>query len=274
MAETLTVDPTPDVGSVGEVEGVALSADEQDSLALGEQLVDQQEQLLAGKYKDAEALEKAYIELQSKLGKDNETEDNAETEEEEVLPEESEESSEEFSPTAEIVASAAEEFNENGELSAETMEQFASMSSQELVEAYIEVQASLPDDGYDEVADISDAVINQVKNSAGGEQAYQQMVDWASTSISQESIEAFDNIIGSGNVEAINLAVSGLKAQYENANGYEGTMVTGKAPVATNDSFRSQAELVAAMSDRRYDNDPAYRQDVIAKLERSQELQF
>ena len=51
-------------------------------------------------------------------------------------------------------------------------------------------------------------------------------------------------------------------------------MLTGKPPVQTRDVFRSQAQLVAAMSDARYDNDPAYRQDVIQKLERSKELQF
>jgi hypothetical protein len=51
-------------------------------------------------------------------------------------------------------------------------------------------------------------------------------------------------------------------------------MITGKAPTATKDAFRSQAELVKAMSDKRYDNDPAYRQDIIEKLERSDNLQF
>ena len=45
-------------------------------------------------------------------------------------------------------------------------------------------------------------------------------------------------------------------------------MLTGKTTSAT-DVFRSQAQLVQAMSDPRYDNDPAYRQDVIAKLEQS-----
>ena len=49
-------------------------------------------------------------------------------------------------------------------------------------------------------------------------------------------------------------------------------MLTGKA-AQTADVFRSQAQLVAAMSDPRYDNDPAYRQEVIAKLDRS-DLQF
>ena len=46
-------------------------------------------------------------------------------------------------------------------------------------------------------------------------------------------------------------------------------MLTGKAAETRGDVYRSQAQLVKAMSDPRYDNDPAYRQDVIAKLERS-----
>ncbi len=63
--------------------------------------------------------------------------------------------------------------------------------------------------------------------------------------------------------------MSGLKAEYDNANGVEGRMVTGKTAPDRGDVFRSQAELVRAMNDARYDNDPAYRQDVIEKLDRS-----
>ena len=50
--------------------------------------------------------------------------------------------------------------------------------------------------------------------------------------------------------------------------GNEGETIQGK-PAAAQAAFRSQAELVQAMSDPRYDNDPAYRQDVIDKLDRS-----
>ena len=46
-------------------------------------------------------------------------------------------------------------------------------------------------------------------------------------------------------------------------------MVTGKAPAQKSDAFRSQAEVVEAMSDPRYDKDSAYRRDVMEKLERS-----
>ena len=275
MAETLTYDPGTDTVTDGE--GNSLTPSEQESLEIGQELVDQQEGLLAGKYKDAASLEKAYIELQSKLGqKDGKEEQEeapqAEAEQEEVLPEESEEKSEELSPAAELISSASEEFSKSGELTAETLDKFSSMSSKELVEAYMQVESSLPE--LDNTPDITDAVVNQVRNFAGGEEAYNNMVQWASSNLKSTAIDAFDQITGSGSVEAINLAVAGLKAQYDNANGYEGTMVSGKAPQTTKDIFRSQAELVAAMSDKRYDNDAAYRQDVIEKLERSDNLQF
>ena len=159
-------------------------------------------------------------------------------------------------------------------ISQETIDKFTSMSTQDLVQAYMDVQGNLPQNTQTEAADISDAVVNEVKNYAGGEKAYQDMVDWASKNLESNAVEAFDSIINTGSVDAIKLAVNGLKAQYQNAVGYEGDMVTGKAPKSTKDVFRSQAELVAAMNDTRYDNDPAYRQDIMAKLDRSDDLAF
>ena len=279
MAETLTVDPTPTAEVADSVEGVSLTAEEQDSLQVGEQIQEQQEQLFAGKYKSAEELEKAYGELQKKLGEkgDEDSEEAGDSE-----PVESKEDSEETEETsqpsaaAELITSASEEYASNdGKLSPETLEKFSSMSSQELVEAYMKVQSNLPQgDLLDNTGDISDATVNEIKNYAGGEKSYGDMVQWASENLESGAVEAFDNIVNTGSIDAIKLAVNGLKAQYQNAVGFEGTMVTGKAPVQEKDVYRSQAELVAAMSDRRYDNDPAYRQDVIAKLERSDNLSF
>jgi hypothetical protein len=277
MAETLTYDAGTDTVTDGE--GNNLTPAEQESLAVGEELVAQQEGLLAGKYKDAAELEKAYVELQSKLGEKG-NKDSGEVRDTKDTPEvESEETTEETeeapqaSPAAELISSASEEFNDKGELTSETLEKFSSMSSRDLVNAYMELQRNSPDIA-EPAADISDASVNEVKNFAGGEQAYENMVNWASQNLDQKSIEAFDSIVNTGSVDAIKLAVSGLRTQYENANGYEGTMYTGKAPQTSKDVFRSQAELVEAMSDRRYDRDPAYRQDVIEKLERSDNLSF
>ena len=63
MAETLTMESNVETTSVDN-----LSAEEQDSLQVGEQMQQAQDQLLAGKYKNAEELEQGYIELQKKLG--------------------------------------------------------------------------------------------------------------------------------------------------------------------------------------------------------------
>ena len=276
MAETLTYDAGTD--TVTDSTGENLTPAEQDSLQVGEELVAEQESLLAGKYKTAEDLEKAYKELESKLGQDGKEEApeaQAESESEEVLQETSEEKSTEASPAAELITSASDEYYSNeGKLSAETLSKFESMSSKELVEAYMSVQDKLPQGGAENTADLSDSIINEVKNYAGGEKAYQDMVNWASDSLDSKSIEAFDSIINTGSVDAIKLAVNGLRSQYRDAMGYEGTMVTGKAPQTNKDVFRSQAELVNAMSDKRYDNDPPYRQDVIEKLARSDDLNF
>ena len=275
MAETLTYDAGTDTVTDGE--GNNLTPAEQDSLAVGEALVEQQEGLLAGKYKDAEALEKAYIELQGKLGERNEEEApqaEAETEQEEVLQEASEEDAQSYSEGAQLVSDASDEYwNNDGKISPETLEKFTSMSSKDLVEAYMEVAKNQPPPD-SEGADISDATINEVKNAAGGEKAYADMVNWASTALDSNSIEAFDSIINSGSVDAIKLAVTGLKSQFNEAMGNEGTMLTGKAPASNKDVFRSQAELVEAMGDKRYDRDPAYRMDVMQKLSRSGDLNF
>lgn len=260
MAETLTIDNT--------VDNTVLTEEEQDSLQVGEALVEEQDQLLAGKYENAQELEKAYIELQKKLGESDEEEvEEGEAEYEE----ESEETEEvELSDNAELIAEASAEFEDNGQVSEETLAKFQGMSSTDLVNAYVEMSEFVGEDGEVEAApDLSDTDINTVKNVVGGEQAYENIMTWSQNNLPESKISAFDELVESGSVEAISLAVEGLKARYEMANGYEGELVTGRAPVQQSDGFRSQAELVAAMSDPRYDNDPAYRNDVIEKLDRS-----
>ena len=258
MAETLSYQEPQNVTTVDN-----LTAEEQDSLAVGEKLVEQQDQLLAGKYKDAQELEKAYMELQSKLGEQGK-EETASAEEE--TPEEPK-----LSTGASLITDAQKEYYDNGnKLSEETMAKFSEMSSSDLLQAYIEINANNPQQVEEaQAADITEAQISDIKKSAGGDQVYANVVNWAKDNLDKSQVNAFDEVVNTGSVAAIKLAVAGLKAQYDNANGVEGRMVTGKAPVNSGDIYRSQAELVAAMNDPRYDRDPAYRQDVIEKLDRS-----
>ena len=265
MSETYSYDNTP--------ETEVLTAEEQDSLEVGEQLVAEQEQLLAGKYRSTEDLEAAYLSLQKKLGQEEDEVDYESTDEGYEEEEGSDEEVSDEAPAVSLINEASEEYWANeGTLSEETIERFSEMSSQDLVNAYIEIQSKNPQANPQGV-EMSDAQVNSVMNAAGGEANYNRVVEWAASNLDNRSIDAFDSVVDSGNPAAINIAFAGLKSRYEEANGYEGRMLQGKAASSGGDLYRSQAELVAAMSAPRYDSDPAYRADVIEKLELS-DLQF
>ena len=248
MAETLSYDNTPQTE--------VLSPEEQDSLEVGEKLVAEQEGLLAGKYNSPQELEKAYLELQSKLGKG---ETQAEQGEGEGDDSELSEETPETSPAYDLIMQASEEYygNENT-LSPETIEKFSEMSSTDLVNAYVQSIQNNPA-----------AQVNQIQNSVGGEKQYTNIVSWAANNLPEKQVLAYDNLVASGNVEAINLALAGLKAQYDDAFGSEGRTLQGRSPRNSEGVFKSQAELISAMNDPRYDTDEAYRDEVIDKLNAS-----
>jgi hypothetical protein len=253
---TLTYDPTP-------ADQPEFSPEEQEALAIGEQAAADQQQMLAGKFKDAEALEQAYIELQKKLGTNDAGETDEVREQEDSAEEEVKE--EEVNPNFELLNKASEEFYSNdGQVSAETLEELSKLDSNELISAYISMQGQQRQGN-----DLTDAQAAEIRSLAGGDEAYGQLTQWAANSLDEGFITAYDNIVETGDVRMIQLAVAGLKAEYEKQNGFEGQMLTGKAAQPNVDVFRSQQEVVQAMSDPRYDRDPAYRQDVFAKLERS-----
>ena len=259
MAETLSYDNTPDAE--------VLTAEEQDSLQVGEKLVAEQEQLLAGKYKSAEDLEQAYLSLQKKLGQ--EETDYEESDEGYEEEEGTDEEVSEYAPAVSLINEASEEYYANdGQLSEETISKFSEMSSQDLVNAYLEIQANNPQAAQQSIQ-MSEAQVNSVQNSAGGEANYNRVVEWAASNLPDRQIDAFDSVVDSGNPAAIGIAFQGLQSQYNEANGYEGRMLQGKPASSSGEIFRSQAELVAAMGDPRYENDPAYRADIISKLEQS-----
>ena len=262
MTEKLTYDPTP-------ADAPEFTEEEQEALRVADELGEKENALLAGKYESAEELEEAYLNLQKKLGsqdEDDEVEDT--TLDDDEYPED-------VADGVNLITQASEEYFENdGAISEETMERFTEMSSSELVEAYMAIKGRNPDldsGGYSE--DLTDAEMSQVYNSAGGEAEYKNLTSWAAQNLDEAKMDAFNDIIDKGNATSIQIAVAGLRAEYENQEGYEGRMLTGKAAKSSGDIFRSQAEVVQAMSDPKYDRDPAYRQDVYDKLERSN-LQF
>jgi hypothetical protein len=258
MTEKLTYDPTP-------ADAPEFTEEEQDSLRVADELGEQENELLAGKYQNAEELEEAYLNLQKKLGSQDADEDEVDdtTLDEDEYPED-------VADGVDLIMNASEEYwNNEGQISEETMERFTEMSSSDLVNAYMALKERNPDiDGGGYSEDLTDAEMNQVYNSAGGEAEYKNLTSWAAQNLDESKMDAFNDIIDRGNATSIQIAVAGLRAEYEAQEGYEGRMLTGKA-ARTQDGFRSQAEVVQAMSDPRYERDEAYRQDVYNKLERS-----
>ena len=211
MSEQFTmVDAAPETNEAG------LNAAEQEALEVAEGLENGDQPLLAGKFKDSQSLEQAYLELQRKLGEPKEDAVSRDEEGDEETPEEVEETSDE----------------EEGE-------------------------------------SLTEAQAQELFKMVGGEKAYKSMITWAGQNLSQEEISMYDSVMGKGDPNAIFFAVQALAGKYGEATGKEGQMLSGKAAREENAGFQSQAQLVEAMSDPRYDRDPAYRRSVVNKLANS-----
>ena len=228
----------------------------------------------AGKFKSAEDLEKAYLELQKKLG-NKETDDSSptdETESDDSAPDDSA-PEEEPSPVAkrvDFLKEASDEYYSNdNELKPETIQKLKEMPSEELIEAYLELQKNNP---VAKAQPLSDDAAKTIVDSVGGQDAYNDTLAWASDNLKPEEVAAYDNVVNSGNKDAIFFAVQALNQRYKDSTGFEGQHISGRAPKSTVKGFRSNAELANAISDPRYRNDPAYRYDIEQKLAASGDL--
>lgn len=230
----------------------ARSADEQESLLIGQQLSEGEAPKLAGKYESPEELEKAYLELQQKLGQQPESEAPPETPRELTV--------------TDRLNDAYKAFQSDEGLKEDDLKAFEEVSKEDLIKAFFGNQTA--DD------DLSDAELQSIYGRVGSEENYRQMIQWASQTLEQKEVEAFDAAIDSGDMQRIGFAVDAVARRFYEANGQDGELLQGKAGAASNPGFRSQAELIRAMQDPRYEDDPAYRADVFAKLERSPNVNF
>ena len=227
--------------------------------------------LIAGKFKSQDDLVKAYEELQRKLGQDTPEEAEEPSEETTETTEEEPESEEEVSEASAAVTRASESYLERGELTEESIEELSKLDSKDLIRAYMTQYAANQEAAKTQAvtADAEKAILDSV----GGQESYQQIVQWAANTLDPAEVESYNQVTNSGNVAAIKFAVEALSNRYKAAEGYEAPLVTGKkAPSSDAKSFRSHAELSRAIADPRYQNDPAYRNDVEARLARSTDL--
>jgi len=256
--QTLSMEPVTNTENAESV--TDLSAEEKDSLLIGEDMERQQESLLAGKYKDPKDLEKAYTELEKKLGEKSdgdseEVESKNETEEE--VPNDREQN---------ILDQLWEE-GTNDKLTKETFEQLKGMDPVEVAKMAMQQRAQAQQ-GL-QSREFTEQDVQNIQGLVGGEENYNNMMGWAAQNVPEQEVNLFDAVMDQGNPLAAYFAVQAMALRYQDGVGREGQMIRGKAPKSQGDVFNSQQELIAAQSDPRYATDEAYQEAVLQKLARS-----
>lgn len=240
------------------------------------------EQLLAGKYKTVEELEKAYKEAQRKLSQPKSDEPAAEEGDQEPTEEGAEEGEEQPTGNAreiygEVIGgrleeagvdfqSMSERYASTGQLEDGDYSQLEEAGfTRDMVDAYLQgLTFKATQDNQLAVQEVA-----AIRQEFGGDAQYNAMIEWAAANLPQEEIDSFNQVVNTQPMNVVKLAVAGLHAKYTGAVGREPKLVSGRAPKASADVFESTAQVVEAMKDPRYSSDPAYRKKVEQKLARS-----
>ena len=277
MAETIRYDTSDDP-----VAAQAIAEKEAESLKIGEELAAKQDKRLAGKYKTAEELEAGYLELQKRLGETPSTE-TAEPETEYQLY--SDDGAVNYETANELYGdqlgdlfksndidpfAMSKHFEENNGTLDDTMYEQLNKAglSKSVIDSYLE--GVRKDTGFSpETAApyLNEAEVEEVKNMVGGDKGYDNLMDWAGKNLDQEAAKDYDEVLATGNKSAVKFAVKALMGQYEDANGRDSRLVTGKESAP--ETYRSMAEVVRDMNKPEYTQDEAFRDDVIRKLSAS-----
>jgi hypothetical protein len=267
----------PEAVTITQSQSPALSTENEEMLAAMAGESEEPGELLAGKYKSVQDLEQAYKELQAKLSRgetiEPEGSDDGEAEAEE--PESPAGTAREI--YGDVIGGKLDEagidfgdmntrWQKSGTLESEDYDQLAEAGfSRDMVDAYL---SGLQYKASQDTA-LTTKEVTSIKASLGGEAEYTKMIEWAGNNLSPDEVEGFNQIINTQPMSAVKMAISGLHARYTAAEGREPKLIGGRAPKGNTDKFESTAQLVAAMSDPKYSNDPAYQRKVQEKLSRS-----
>jgi hypothetical protein len=272
----------PEAITITQSESPALSAENEEMLAALAGEDEKEGELLAGKYKSVEDLEKAYKELQTKLSRGESA--DPEPEDSSAADSDDGESEEDGKPAGdarelygEAIGGKLEEagidfqdmnvrWQQSGTLEPGDYDQLAEAGfNRDMVDAYLSgLQYKQTQDTALSVKEVA-----SIKESLGGEAEYNKMIEWAASNLSADEVEGFNQIINTQPMAAVKMAITGLHARYSAVEGREPKLIGGRAPKGSTDKFESTAQLVAAMSDPKYSTDPAYQRKVQEKLSRS-----
>lgn len=154
----------------------------------------------------------------------------------------------------------AQEYSDTGALSPESINNLVKSGIPEpIIRNYLEGINAL-----------GNAQTEQIYSIVGGEPQYTSMLGWATDNLEDTEIEAFNSIMDSGNTGSMKMAVKGLQARFVQAAGQPSSrLIQGDVTGNSSGSYRSIAEVTAAMRDPRYAKDSAYRAEVENRLRNS-----
>ena len=205
----------------------------------------EEQELILGKFKSQEDLIKAYSELEKAQSS---RQDKPSNEQGEAVSE---------ANVSSAIQNASDAFYENGELSEDNFKALEQSGiPREFVEAYVRGQEAT-----------MEAEVSSITNSIGGQENYDAMVQWASANLPESEVDSYDDIVSTGTTDAATMAVKGMYARYLSENGGSSMNIAkGGTSGAAIQPFNSNAQVVEAMNDPRYQNDPAYRADVEKRI--------
>lgn len=159
------------------------------------------------------------------------------------------------------------EYEETGDVAGERRDEIAKQLfpaldpaiARQYVDQYIEA-AKVRDSATKAAAETQTASLYK---AVGGQEAYMDMVKWASTNLSPAERDAFNKSVNSGDFAAQSLAVEGLKSKWQGAVGrIPGRVLSGTPGNPGVQPYESSAQMRADMKNPLYKTDPAFREKV------------
>ena len=269
-------------------EGMAAPGQEQ----LLEQFIQEQQaeaepNLLAGKYKSPEELERAYKELESKLGQQQPPSTSPPERQEapaDVYTEEAarglygEEAVNQLAERgiqmADLMraADSGQDISEHFDALAETFG-----VPRQVVQNYVSKAAGVSGSAEAQpvASELTEGDMAELKATVGGEEKFNELSGWAAKNLTKDALVEYNEVVDSGNKAAIKWALRALQGKYKAPEAVVEPKLYGGGEAPGPQVFESQQQLMDAMNKRNdrgqvlYEVDEAYRNKVVDILRRS-----
>ena len=213
---------------------------------------------LPEKFADAKELAKAYGELEKKQSQPKEDTKESEvstTEQLKINKEKVEEA------TGLGLDNYYSEYEKSGTLSEKSYKDLAGKGlDKTLVDSYIDGQSAL-----------ADKHVGSIHSVVGGKEKYDNIVKWASANLADNEVKAFNDMMDSGTLDQVQLAISGIQAKYNTVN-QDPSLFSGERADTSKGAYRSVGEMLTDINNPKYASDSAFRADVEAKVKASNVL--